>query len=439
MCMGRWTPVVLVSMAFWLSAGGALAQDDVTGDGQEYERAKEHLKRGEFKAAIDLANEILQRTPNSVEAQHIRAFACYYSSGDRAKFAADLDAVLRLDPKHFSANCNRSGVHLLEGDQDTAMECAERAIRAAPDGPGGYECRGKVRFAKREYLKAIDDATKAIERQPDSVQAYLLRGAARFNLTLFEEAVCDFDEAVKHNPAKPECYVQRAQALAKLGELERAVADYTKALELTPNRLEYYTRRGLEYRNLRQLEKALEDFEKAISLRDDPRRSGSGRDGVYLGKRVNWLALAYAGRAAVKLKREDYSAVIEDCARALDLDPRCQAALVYRGIAHYSRREAEQVIEDCTRALDLDPRCGVALFCRGVAHYNRRELDQAIEDLSRTIEVGSDNVADAYRVRSRAFAAKGMEDEARADLKKAVQIVRRGESGTNSKEGSKRF
>jgi len=379
----------------------------VTGDGQEYERVREYIDRGEFKAAIDLASEILQRAPNSVEALHSRAVACHFSSGDWEKFAADLDAVLRLGPNHFRANCNRSAVHLLEGDQDAAIEYAERAIRAAPDAPDGYELRGKARFVKAQYSEAIDDATRALERQPDSVQAYLLRGGVKLRLTLFEEAVSDFDEAVKHNPADPDGYARRAQGLAKLGEFERAVADYTKALELAPNRLANYVRRGLAYRELRQLERAREDFEKAISMRDDPVKRGTGRDVVYVGggEAADWVAKAYVGRAAVNGKRRDYSGVIEDC----------------------------------TRALDLDPECGVALLLRGIAHYNRREVDRAIEDLSRAIEVGSDNMADAYRVRSRAFAAKGMEDEARADLKKAVQIVRRGESGSDSKERSRRF
>jgi len=232
-----------------------------------------------------------------------------------------------------------------------------------------------------------------------------LRGTAELNLRLFEEAVSDFDEAVKHNPADPEGYARRAHGLAKLGELERAVADCTKALELAPNRLEYYVRRGLAYREVRQLEKALEDFEKAISLSDDGGKTESEEDVVYVGETVDWVARAYVGRAAVNLKRKEHAAVIEDC----------------------------------TRALGLAPQYGVALLCRGVAHYNRREMDQAIEDLSRAIELGSGNVADAYRARSRAFAAKGRENEARADLKKAVEVVRRGESGSDSKERSRRF
>jgi len=127
MCIGRWSPVFLIIVAFWLSAGGALAQNDVTGDGQEYERVHEYIERGEFKAAIDLASEILQRAPNSAEALHLRAVARFLSSGDWEKSAADLDEVLRLDPKHFKANCNRSMVYFREGDQDAAIEYAERS------------------------------------------------------------------------------------------------------------------------------------------------------------------------------------------------------------------------------------------------------------------------------------------------------------------------
>ncbi|NQT15031.1 MAG: tetratricopeptide repeat protein [Planctomycetes bacterium] len=395
----------LISVALWLSAGGALAQDDVAGDDRECDRVREFLDRCELKAAIDRASEILQRTPNSARALHLHAVACYFASGDRDKFAADLDAVLRLDPKDLKANCNRSAVHLLKGDRDAAIDYAERAIRAAPDAPDGYECRGKALHIKGEYSEAIDDATRALERQPDSVQAYLLRGGAKLMLRLSEEAVSDYDEAVKHSPAEPEGYARRAQALTKLGELERAVADYTKALELAPNRLEYYARRGQIRWKLHQLETALGDFEKAISLSNDGGKSESEKGVVYAGQTVDWVAQAYVGRAALTLKRRDYA----------------------------------EVIEDCTRALDLDPRLANALLCRGIAHYERRELDQAIEDLSRAIELGLSDLASAYKARSMAFAAMGRENEARADLKEAVEIVRRGESGSDSKVRSRRF
>jgi tetratricopeptide (TPR) repeat protein len=85
------------------------------------------------------------------------------------------------------------------------------------------------------------------------------------------------------------------------------------------------------------------------------------------------------------------------------------------------RHEDVAALRDFERALSLDRKNPFAYLGRGVIRISKADYDGAIADLSQTIKLKPDFAA-AYKVRSRAWDAKGNRKRAEADRKKARSL-----------------
>ena len=117
----------------------------------------------------------------------------------------------------------------------------------------------------------------------------------------------------------------------------------------------------------------------------------------------------------------DYVAAIEECNKALDLNPQMTAAYQARGIAYFGKGDVENAIVDFNRILELFPRDVRALFSRGIAYNSQGEHDRAIEDFNRAIELDSD-YAPAYDGLGRSHNGKGDYDQAIEDFSRAIEL-----------------
>jgi protein O-mannosyl-transferase len=97
--------------------------------------------------------------------------------------------------------------------------------------------------------------------------------------------------------------------------------------------------------------------------------------------------------------------------------------LIYnnRGIAYSSLGNYRQAIDDCSRAIEINPVFAEAYYNRGNAYVNLGNNRQAIEDYSRAIEIRP-GYAEAYYNRGHAYADLGNHRQAIEDYGKAIEI-----------------
>ena len=112
---------------------------------------------------------------------------------------------------------------------------------------------------------------------------------------------------------------------------------------------------------------------------------------------------------------------MEDCNRAIELDP--NYALVYynRGVSYAEQGEYDRAIEDYDRAIELDPNDPGAYSSRAASYTEQGEYVRAIEDCNRAIEVNS-NDCGVYSTRGAAYAAQGEYDRAIEDYDRAIEV-----------------
>lgn len=99
-------------------------------------------------------------------------------------------------------------------------------------------------------------------------------------------------------------------------------------------------------------------------------------------------------------------------------------AYVQRGIAYDKTGDHLLSIEDCTKALDLNPAYINAYIQRGIAYIKKDKHDKAIENFTKILdELDPDDVtaAKAYHLRGFAFSLKGDHNTAIVDLTKALE------------------
>lgn len=84
-------------------------------------KAEYLLSVGQWTAALDTANDVLTRHPQSADAYTYRAFA-YHSLGDMAQTHKNLKKALQLNPTHLGANKYLANMYLEEGDVPRALE-----------------------------------------------------------------------------------------------------------------------------------------------------------------------------------------------------------------------------------------------------------------------------------------------------------------------------
>lgn len=103
----------------WASAPDARAQDLL-------DRAVRYMGRGDLKAAETLLSELVGYCPAYPEGWNQRAFARYLAGRYDAALA-DIERVLKLEPRHFGALTGKGLTLLRQGHRTRALD----AIRAA--------------------------------------------------------------------------------------------------------------------------------------------------------------------------------------------------------------------------------------------------------------------------------------------------------------------
>ena len=117
----------------------------------------------------------------------------------------------------------------------------------------------------------------------------------------------------------------------------------------------------------------------------------------------------------------EYDRAIEDCNKAIELDPSYAEPYSNRGAAYREKGEEDRAIEDYDKAIQLKPDFIEAHYNRAVAYTKKGNFDRAIVGYTKTIELKCD-LAAAYNNRGNAYTKKGKIDHAIDDYNRAIEL-----------------
>jgi tetratricopeptide (TPR) repeat protein len=128
------------------------------------------------------------------------------------------------------------------------------------------------------------------------------------------------------------------------------------------------------------------------------------------------FANAFYERAIVLIDQGDLDRAIECLNNAINFRADVAEYFFTKAKVYLDKKEYALTIEDCTKAIELNPNCVVDYyFYRGIAYKNIGDNDKAIADLSFVIKLDANNV-EAYKQRSCIYAEIGNDDLAIRDF-----------------------
>ena len=131
---------------------------------------------------------------------------------------------------------------------------------------------------------------------------------------------------------------------------------------------------GNEKLALKDYQSALQYYNKAIEL--DSVKSNAG------------LAMLYANRCIAKYYLKDNQGVIQDCSKAIELNPNTADAYNNRGLAKSALWDHEGAIQDYNKAIELDPNQSRYYNNRGIERIFLEKRKEGCYDLQKAVDLG---------------------------------------------------
>ena len=142
-------------------------------------------------------------------------------------------------------------------------------------------------------------------------------------------------------------------------------------------------------------------------------------------QKTNPEAIKFYESGESKQKNQDWTGSISDFNSALEISPNYDEAYLQRGVSNLVSENFKQAIEDCTKAIELNPDLGLSpYFVRGAAQHSLGNHEFAITDYSEALEFESEKVSKEQVYLQLATCRKELEDYEGAliDLSKAIEL-----------------
>jgi tetratricopeptide (TPR) repeat protein len=310
------------------------------------------------------------------DATLLLARACMQEmDGHRNEAIADLDAILRDDPRRIDCLLLRAALHKLAGRHEAALPDYAKAIELGEETAYVLRSRGLTLLKLGREDEAIADYERLLKLEPADVTFYtefaalrlkrvdndgtceLLRQAARVGTNDVTEVVAILEIINEMAP----------DALSALND-EKALEElFVRGAKMTAKTAEQFAARGLLRFTSDGVEAAVADWTRAIDI--DPKCN---------------VALIY--RAMHFGRIEQWDEAIRDLDAAIALAPGREDYLVVRAACYAGQKDFQRAMRDAGAAVELNPKSGQALFVRAMLRAETGEYSKAIDDLAAAIQ-----------------------------------------------------
>lgn len=182
--------------------------------------------------------------------------------------------------------------------------------------------------------------------------------------------------------------LQRGIALALLQEWQTSLEDFLLLTQQAPATPEAHTAAlflALAYDvGSGQDDQAEDEWTRLLAQIEPQIGPESEKDSLTL------VAHAYASRARLSARKDQYPQAVADCDRALAYDPTCAEAYSMRGSAYGHLEQMERAVVDCSKAIELAG-WPVHYYRRALVYKRMREYQRALDDIKLACQREPDN------------------------------------------------
>ncbi len=373
---------------------------------KDFERGEQHVRQ-------------IVAQPELIDTKVATGVAEFYHLSGRLNTAQSwYQSAIERDPNFWPARLALSRLLLEQGQTKQALALLERSRK---EGVADIRLSAYLADAYRQtklYDRAIDEINQVIEKFPKNAEYTFIRGRIHFDRGNYETAIEDFNKAYQLDPRYHEAYFFVGRTAFVQGDKNTAMKIFRHVLDYQPGNGEFrfFMGRALEGEN-RQIQ-ALEEYRKTTEV--DP---GYGVRNpelfIYRGRLLSKLGYSREGK--------------KDIARALELAPELDEALIAMGEADYMDKDYDSAIKHLSKALQRDPARPKPQQLLGMSYIYTKRPAEGARHLQQALRHGSEDT-DIYRTLGYLYKEMGQ----RAQAREAFQEFVRKTATRNIPEGTRR-
>jgi Flp pilus assembly protein TadD len=194
-----------------------------------HQLALAYLQSGQTRQVLDLIAE-----PKTGDDHYLRGSA-YYLDHSFAEADRESNAALALSPDNPRILALRTRLLQRAGQQDAAIEVAQKAASLAPDWDEPYYLAGVSLYFVGRFPEAAKNLARAVELNPSSARALFMEAVTFVSQGKSGEAEQGLRRAIALQPENARFHCQLGILLARQNQNAKAEASFRKAIELAPN------------------------------------------------------------------------------------------------------------------------------------------------------------------------------------------------------------
>jgi tetratricopeptide (TPR) repeat protein len=371
-------------------------------------------------AAIPLLNHLLQLHPDNTTG-HAMLAVLEYREGDCLAAAPHFQKAgpivdSQLDALHAYATCLVRLKRL-----DAAEAVLQKAVALSPDSPRDRQVLASVQLMDHKSKDALETLQPLLEAKSPDSNTLQLASRAYEDTGDTPQAVATLRQALLLDPQNVSLFLDFATICFSHESFQVGIDVLTEGLSQQPKSDDLYVARGVLYVQLAQYDKAEADFEKAYEL--NPHQSLSTAAQGLAAVQANDLDHALVS-IQEKLKRKpndplllylqadvlsqkgvdpgtpDFQLALHSAQKSVSLQPTLAASRAVLGKLYMQSGQYQAAIEQCRKALSIDPNDQTAVY-RLIQALRKtgqtREIPELLQRLAKLREQATKDERERYR------------------------------------------
>jgi putative PEP-CTERM system TPR-repeat lipoprotein len=230
--------------------------------------ARLRLSEGDWKAAVEATEQVVQAHPRHIQA-HTLSAELFMLGGKEEEALAAYGHILALQPNQLGALVSRSTLLVKMGRLDEAQKDVDVLRRAYPSLPVSLHQQALVYYQRKEYRQALDMLQTVQRSSPDFLPAMLLTGMVHYRLGSYSQSEQVLSRYLAANPSNVFARRELAKVLLQLRQSTRALEILEPLLRGDRVHPSVYALAGDVYSQLGQFGRAGELLQRASAVSPD--------------------------------------------------------------------------------------------------------------------------------------------------------------------------
>lgn len=332
---------------------------------KHFENSARLIKEEKWDEALTETRAILDIEASNPNALFNLGLILYKLKQDEPAIEA-LKKSIDIDPR-FQKGFYQLGVIY---DDETKFEDAIDAYKNAADIDAKSD-EGKKSKDRIENLKVFVEAEQSVE----SIKEFMKKGD-------IEGAIKEVEGILKIRGEDPKLYITLATLYLKVVRVKDAVFALEKAAALSPKDIEVRMLLGKAYEGLNEYQKAADVYDSIASIEKETPR---GKDAAEKAKKNSVLFHLKEGKRYLGDAR--YEESLQEMKEVLKITPEDPLVLFNIGVLYYRLNVPEEAEPPLKQALTIQPRNVNAHLQLGLVFEKMRRFDDARDEFNKVIEI----------------------------------------------------